>query len=96
MSVAPINGKASHQLPDGAIGVLEFLNVKTGHRFKPTRVNLDLIEARLKEGYTVAELKQVIAMKVREWEHDDKMARYLRPATLFNREKFNQYAGFLE
>ena len=42
------------------------------------------------------ECRAVVALKCREWGQDDKMEKYLRPATLFNREKFNQYAGELE
>ena len=75
--------------------VLAFLNEKTGKAFHPTSTNLDLIIARLREGYTDVQCRQVIARKVREWLPDEKMAGYLRPATLFNREKFNQYAGEL-
>lgn len=74
--------------------VLQFLNAKAGRNFRPTRVNLEFVEARLKEGYTAQECKQVIAMKVREWKGSE-MDKYLRPETLFNRSKFNQYAGFL-
>lgn len=74
--------------------VLAFLNEKTGRVFKPTEVNLHFIMARRREGYTMDECRQVIAMKVREWRGTEQ-AKYLRPATLFNQEKFNQYAGFL-
>lgn len=80
--------------PD-AVAILEFLNEKAGRAYQPTDANLDLIKARLKEGYTVAQCKQVIAKKCREWGGDDKMAPYLRPATLFNCTKFNNYAGEL-
>lgn len=80
--------------PD-AVAILEFLNEKAGRAYQPTDANLDLIKARLKEGYTVAQCKQVIAKKCREWGGDDKMASYLRPATLFNCTKFNNYAGEL-
>ena len=78
-----------------AIGILNFLNEKTGRHYKPKKVNLDLIIARLKEGTTEEELRQVIAKKCREWTGDATMAMYLRPATLFNRTKFAQYEGEL-
>jgi uncharacterized phage protein (TIGR02220 family) len=74
--------------------VLKFLNEKTGRNFRPTRVNLQFIEARILEGYTMQDCKQVVAMKVREWRGTD-MDMYLRPATLFNATKFNQYVGML-
>lgn len=76
-----------------AIKVLEFLNSKANRNYRPTEVNLSLIQARLKEGYTTQDCFSVIAKKCREWMGDDKMSEYLRPATLFNREKFNQYIG---
>ncbi len=75
--------------------VLNYLNEKAGRNFRPTRVNLNFIEARLKEGYTVEDCKQVVVMKCREWKGGE-MDMFLRPATLFNCEKFNGYAGFLE
>ena len=76
--------------------VIAFLNEKTGRRYRPTKVNLDFILARFKEGYTIEECRAVIAMKTREWKHDPYWSKFLRPATLFNCEKFNQYAGGLE
>lgn len=78
-----------------AIEILSFLNEKTGRRYRPTPVNLKFILARMKEGYTTDEIRAVVAMKCREWTGNDKMDPYLRPATLFNCEKFNQYAGLL-
>lgn len=82
------------QKPD-AIAVLQFLNEKTGRNYRPVKANIEMIEARLKEGATVQELRQVVAKKTREWASDEKMAIYLRPATLFNRTKFAQYQGEL-
>lgn len=73
--------------------VLRFLNERAHRAYQPTEVNLGLIVARLKEGYTVEQCRMVIARKVRDWALDERMAQYLRPATLFNREKFNQYVG---
>lgn len=80
--------------PD-ALEVLNFLNAKASRAYRPTRANLDMIRARLRDGATVADCKQVIAKKTREWGTDDKMAQYLRPLTLFNRSKFDQYTGEL-
>lgn len=75
--------------------ILEFLNAKTGHGYRPVAVNIDQIKARLKEGATPQECKQIIAMKTREWKNDPVMSKFLRPATLFNRTKFWQYHGQL-
>ena len=73
--------------------VIEFLNVKAGKAFRPTEANIEPIVARIKEGYTIQDLKTVTVRKCREWASDEFMAQYLRPATLFNRVKFNQYIG---
>lgn len=81
--------------PDVAKRVLDFLNSKTQRRYQPVKANLEMIEARLKDGATEQELMQVVAKKCREWAGDEKMSLYLRPATLFNRTKFAQYQGEL-
>lgn len=89
---SPLNG---NQFTPQAREVLKFLNEKTGRAYKPVKANLGLIAARLKEGATVTECRQVIAKKSREWASDERMAEYLRPATLFNATKFAQYVGEL-
>lgn len=77
------------------VAVLEFLNEKAGRNFQPVEANLSLIGARLAEGATMEQCKQVIARKCRDWAPGTKMNKYLRPATLFNRSKFAQYQGEL-
>lgn len=98
------NGVMSGSVPDvvplktkkqEATEVLAFLNERAERNYQPTDANLDLILARLKEGYTATQLRQVVVRKCRDWLKDDRMSAYLRPATLFNREKFNQYVGEL-
>ena len=91
--VAPLESAKRESPQEAARRVLAFLNQKTGRAYQDTPVNLDLIVARLREGYDEDTCRSVIARKFREWKDDDKMRPYLRPATLFNREKFNQYAG---
>jgi len=80
---------------DASRQILEFLNAKTGKAFKPVDSNLNLINARLKEGHAEHEVLAVIERKCSEWMADDKMKQYLRPSTLFNAEKFNAYVGEL-
>jgi uncharacterized phage protein (TIGR02220 family) len=75
--------------------ILNFLNEKTGRSYEPLPANLNLIIARLKEGSTALDLRQVVAKKCREWIGDEKMAEYLRPKTLFNATNFAQYKGEL-
>jgi len=75
------------------IAVLNYLNSKTGSRFRSVPANLKLIAARLKEGATVDDCRSVIDAKTADWSGDTKMVKYLRPGTLFNAEKFAQYIG---
>ena len=74
---------------------LKFLNAKTGRNYRFVHANINPICARLKEGATEVELRQVVAKKAREWGGDEVMEKYLRPATLFNATKFAQYQGEL-
>ena len=72
--------------------LLDYLNAKTGKAFRPGAANLSLVSARLKDA-TPDEIRAVINAKVAEWAHDAKMAKYLRPETLFNATKFASYLG---
>lgn len=85
------------QKPDHLLArqILDFLNHQTGKHYQPVKANLGLIVARLKEGYSADDVRSVVAMKVEQWKADEKMAEYLRPATLFNRTNFAQYQGQL-
>lgn len=75
--------------------VLNFLNAKTGRTYRAVDTNLGFIIARLESGATVEDCRAIIAKKYREWKDDSKMDLYLRPATLFNKTKFEQYLGEL-
>ena len=71
--------------------VVEYLNQKTGKNFKHTsKVAQRHIRARLAEGFTVSDFKQVIDKKCSDWLRDQKMKEYLRPETLFG-TKFESY-----
>jgi len=76
-----------------AIAVLDFLNVTAGKNFKPVGANINLILARMKEGFTDSDLREVVERKCRQWKGDEKMDGYLRPKTLFNSTNFAQYQG---
>lgn len=78
--------------PD-VIAILDYLNSKAGRSYKPVEANSKFILSRLNEGATVDDMKRVIDAKVSEWLNDATMNKYLRPATLFNAEKFAQYSG---
>jgi uncharacterized phage protein (TIGR02220 family) len=78
-----------------ALQVLEFLNATAGKAFRPVESNIEIIVARLTEGYTVADMRKVIVRKSDKWKGDEKMDEYLRPDTLFNKTKLAQYTGEL-
>lgn len=94
-----LNGAAFY--PD-AENVLSYLNKSAGKGFEfrnrngELTTNADRIIARLKQGYTCEELREVVHAKCEQWAHDEKMAEFLRPATLFGKEKFEQYLGELK
>ncbi len=95
----PADKKPEPQKPnehaEAAKRVLAFLNEKTGRRYEAKGVNLKFVVARLREGATEIECRQVIAKKTREWQSNPSMAEYLRPKTLFNETNFAQYKGEL-
>lgn len=72
--------------------IIEYLNEKAGTRFHPGRVNLQFVMARLQEGASEEDCRQVIEAKCRQW-RGTRMAQYLRPETLFNATKFASYVG---
>ena len=72
--------------------VIDYLNAKTGKRYSSkSENNRKHINARMEEGYAVADFKSVIDRKVSEWK-DTKMDKYLRPETLFS-GKFDRYVN---
>ena len=81
--------------PGAARRILTFLNDKTSRHFRPVATNLKFIVARLRDGHTEQQLKAIITRKVVKWQGDPKLDEYLRPATLFNRTKCEQYRGEL-
>lgn len=71
--------------------IIEYLNLKTGSKFKPTtKPYVQAIRSRLKEGYTVDDFKTVIDKKCREWK-GTKLEKYLTPKTLFAPSHFDTY-----
>jgi uncharacterized phage protein (TIGR02220 family) len=86
----PVASKAvSVVVDDTADKVIDYLNSQAGTRYKHTATNRKLINARLKE-YTKREVFDVITKKCAEWKGSE-MERYLRPSTLFNATKFDEY-----
>lgn len=74
--------------------IIDYLNTVCGTSYKAsTEKTKSLINARLKEGFTVDDFKTVIDKKSREWLNTD-YAKYLRPETLFG-TKFESYLNAL-
>lgn len=77
--------------PDPIEEVVNHLNSRAGTHYKATTANTrKLIKARLKEGFTVDEIKLVIDKKCADWLNNRDMVQYLRPETLFG-NKFESY-----
>lgn len=71
--------------------IVSYLNEKTGSKYQSTTGRTQtLIKARFNEGFSVDDFKRVIDIKTDEWLNDPKMAKYLRPETLFG-TKFEGY-----
>lgn len=80
------------QQPSPIPKIIEYLNTVANKKFKAnTQATKSLIQARLKE-YTLQDIKYVIDNKTAEWIDTD-MAKYLRPSTLFNATKFENYVN---
>nr|DAI14901.1 MAG TPA: hypothetical protein [Caudoviricetes sp.] len=70
--------------------VVQALNEETGAHYRPTsKATMRHVLARLREGFSVEDCKEVIRKKAEEWGGTD-MAKYLRPETLFG-SKFEGY-----
>lgn len=70
--------------------VIDYLNQKSNTNYRTSsEASRRHIIARINEGYSLEQFKQVIDTKVEEWLDTD-MAKYLRPQTLFG-TKFENY-----
>jgi len=79
------------EITDNAILVLTHLNQVSGSRYQKSKTSLENIRARLREGYTVSDLKLVIDLKHEHWNGNDEQYQYMRPETLFGPKKFEGY-----
>lgn len=70
--------------------IVDFLNSKADTNYKyTTSKTQSLIRARMNEGFTLEDFKQVISNKCNDWKGTD-FEKYLRPETLFG-TKFESY-----
>lgn len=71
--------------------IIDRLNQSANKNYRSnTSKTIQLIEARLKEGFTEEDFYKVINNKCDEWLSDNYMNKYLRPETLFG-SKFENY-----
>jgi uncharacterized phage protein (TIGR02220 family) len=83
---------AQPKKPDPTEEVVNHLNRRAGTQYKPTTANTrKLVKARLKEGFTIEDMKLVIDKKCSDWLNNPEMAKFLRPETLFG----NKFEGYL-
>ena len=78
-------------ITDQAIEVLTHLNQVSGSRYQKSRTSLENIRARLRDGYSVSDLKLVVDLKHEHWHGNDEQYQYMRPETLFGPKKFEGY-----
>lgn len=75
------------------ISVINYLNEKTDKNYKSTtQKTKSLINARIKEGFTLDDFKKVIDTKTTQWKNDDYWNKFLRPGTLFS----NNFESYLQ
>ena len=85
-----VNNNKNNNNKEIYIVVLDYLNSKTGARYQPTtKATQQHINARLAEGFTVEDFKQVVDNMCAEWINTE-WEQYLRPSTLFG-SKFENY-----
>lgn len=71
--------------------ILAYLNDKTGKKFKRTASNKRVISARLDEGYSLNDLRDVVDNQCSRWLDDPERNQYLAPALLFDGDKIERY-----
>lgn len=86
-----VSKKIDPELQQVVNKVVEYLNSKAETSFSPnTQSTIDSVVGRVKEGYSISDFIVVIDNKVADWKGCD-MEKYLRPLTLFSKEKFENY-----
>lgn len=73
-----------------SIEAVQYLNLICGRSFHLVPENLKFAAGRLNGLATLDDLKLIVEHKAFQWQNTDR-AQYLRPATLFQAEKFDAY-----
>ena len=69
--------------------IIAYLNEKAHTHFRSDTEGH--ISARLSEGFTIDDFKNVIDKKIHQWLTDEKMRKFIRPITLFAPSHFENY-----
>lgn len=70
--------------------VIKYLNLRTGKNYKTKSAKTkSLINARIKDGFTLDDFKTVIDTKINDWQNTN-YEKFIRPETLFS-NKFESY-----
>jgi len=69
--------------------IIEYLNNRSGKKYKVTEKHRQYILARFNEGFVFEDFKRAIDNKVEEWNNTE-MEKYIRPETLFG-NKMDSY-----
>ena len=85
----------NEQITIPEIEILTLLNDLAGKKFKPIKSNLTPISARLKDGYTVQELKEIVQVKTLDWKNNEVMNQHLCPTTLFRPSNTDKYLNYI-
>lgn len=74
--------------------VIEYLNQKADTSYQVGGESSQALILDLKAaGYGLADFYSVIDKKTLQWKNDPTYCQFLRPKTLFNKEKFENYVG---
>lgn len=73
------------------VQIINHLNATMQTEFRPSSEKTrSLIKARFNEGFTLEDFQHVHIVKLAEWGNDEKMAKFLRPETLYS----NKFEGY--
>jgi len=86
------NAPISSEYRLDAVYILAHLDKLMSKKYSRSQANHDLVIQRLKQGATRELCIKVIDYKYKDWEWTD-MLKYMRPITLFGKQKFSQYSG---
>lgn len=90
--VPPKTPKPEKTPPVDCITIFVELNDLTGSKFRPEGASLAMLVQRLAQPDVSCEgVLQMVRRQVKLWKDDPKMREFLRPTTLFNATKFNEY-----